>query len=50
VLMVRTEKSELQVYDMQCQKRVVVSEGKDGPYQKFVLPPVTGWDMRLAIV
>ncbi len=49
VLMIRTEKESIRIYDMECRESMVRSSGKDGPYQKFVLPEVNPWQMRLVV-
>jgi hypothetical protein len=46
-LMVRTDRKEISVYDMNCGKVTVSSSMADGPYQKFILPEVPAWQMRL---
>lgn len=46
-LMVRTDRKEMIVYDMNCEAVRVSSSMADGPYQKFILPEVPAWQMRL---
>jgi hypothetical protein len=46
-LMLRTENNSIQVYDMACKKTVITSSGKDGAYQKFVIPEVRAWEINL---
>lgn len=48
-LMLRTENRTLKVYDMECRETVIQSSGEDGPYQKFVIPYVDPWQIRLGI-
>jgi hypothetical protein len=50
VLKVRTEKDELQIYDMQCRITSVRAESETDLYKTFVLPSIAAWDMRLAVV
>uniref|UniRef100_UPI003561FAAC hypothetical protein n=1 Tax=Mariniphaga sediminis TaxID=1628158 RepID=UPI003561FAAC len=50
VLMLRTESEEIKVYDMECRETVIRSSGEDGPYQKFVIPEVDPWQMRLVVL
>jgi len=38
VLMLRTEKKAIKLYDMECRETVIRSSGADGPYQKFCTP------------
>ncbi len=47
VLMVRTDRQSIRVFDMDCQETTVQSSGTDGPYRKFVLPEIGPWQMRL---
>jgi hypothetical protein len=49
VLMLRTEKQKIKLYDMECTETFITSAGTDGPYQKFVIPYVDPWQMRLVI-
>jgi hypothetical protein len=49
VLMVRTESKSVKVYDMECRETTIMSSGSDGPYQRFVIPYVDPWQMRLVI-
>lgn len=46
-LMLRTEKTKLTLYDMACKATTLNSSGKDGPYQKFVVPFIDPWQIRL---
>jgi hypothetical protein len=46
-LLIRTEQSEIQVFDRSCQPVAVEAIGADGPYRRFVLPRVEPWEMRL---
>jgi hypothetical protein len=47
VLMLRTEKKAISLYDMKCNRSLVQSSGFDGPYQKFIIPVVDPWQIRL---
>jgi len=45
-LMLLTDKAELSVFDMKCSETKVKSTAWDGPYRRFILPPIEGWQMR----
>jgi hypothetical protein len=49
VLMLRTEKAKIRIYDMQCRETLIRSSGNDGSYQKFVIPEIGQWKMMLAV-
>ena len=49
-LMVRTDKTRLKIYDMNCQEKTIPSSGTDGPYQKFIIPVIDPWQIRLAVI
>lgn len=49
VLMLKTDQKNIRLYDMNCKETVIRSSGQDGPYQKFIIPEVGSWQMRLAI-
>lgn len=49
VLMLRTNRKTIRIYDMGCSETVVYSSGTDGPYQKFIIPSVEPWQVRLII-
>jgi hypothetical protein len=49
ILMLRTENTTIKLYDMECRETVIRSSGEDGPYQKFVLPEVEPWQIRLVV-
>ncbi|MEJ7678135.1 MAG: hypothetical protein WKG06_09785 [Segetibacter sp.] len=49
ILMLKTENTTIKVYDMTCKKTVIKSTGVDGPYQKFVIPNVDPWQVRLIV-
>ncbi len=48
-LMLRTERKMIKLYDMACKETIIQSLGTAGPYQKFVIPEVGAWEIRLAI-
>ncbi len=48
-LMLLTDKDEIRVFDMRCAETVVPAGATDGPYRKFVLPPIGPWQMRLVV-
>lgn len=49
ILMLHTEQTAITVYDMTCRKTIIESSGTDGPYQKFIIPYVDPWQMRLVV-
>jgi hypothetical protein len=49
-LMIRTTKTSLKIYDMNCQEKTISSSGTDGPYQKFIIPVIDPWQIRLAVI
>jgi hypothetical protein len=48
-LMLNTEYTTIRVYDMNCKETVLKSSGVDGPYQKFIIPFVDPWQVRLIV-
>ncbi|HPO12144.1 MAG TPA: hypothetical protein PLI09_01760 [Candidatus Hydrogenedentes bacterium] len=44
-----TTKNKLAVIDMQCREAQVIATHTDGPYKRFILPPVEPWNLRLAV-
>lgn len=48
-LMLRTENKTIKVYDMACKETVIQSSATDGAYQKFIIPQVGAWEVRLVI-
>jgi len=48
-LMFGTDKNEITVFNMACQKTIVRAAGSDGPYKKFVLPTIPCWQMLLIV-
>jgi hypothetical protein len=49
VLKLKTASKAIKVYDMGVKETIVKSSGTDGPYQKFVIPQVDAWQMRLVV-
>ena len=49
VLLLKTNQKAIRLYDMNCKESVIHSSGEDGPYQKFIIPEVGPWQMRLVI-
>jgi len=49
VLMLRTKQKIIKLYDMKCNQTVIQSDESDGSYQKFVIPHVDPWQMRLVV-
>ena len=48
-LLLKTTGNTIKVYDMNSKETIITTIGKDGPYQKFVIPYVDPWQMRLVI-
>ena len=48
-LMVRTPHEVLTMYDMSARAEQVRATGREGIYQKFVLPRIPAWKMRLIV-
>lgn len=49
ILILRTEKKTIKLYNMECRETAIQSSGTDGPYQKFIIPYVDPWQIRLVI-
>ncbi len=49
ILLVRTGKDRIRVFDMSGADSQVRSSGSDGPYRKFVIPSIEPWHMCLAV-
>jgi hypothetical protein len=49
VLMLKTAKKTIRVYDMECHESIVSASGEDGPYRRFVIAKVDPWQMRLIV-
>jgi len=49
IFWMRTDKQQIRVVDMDCQKIVIATTGTDGPYRKFIIPVIGPWQMRLVI-
>ncbi len=48
-LLLRTPHEQARVYDMQCRETTITASGVDGPYRRFVLPPIGAWEMRIVV-
>jgi len=48
-LRVLTDKTTIDVFDMNCRAQTIPSTGTDGPYRKFVIPHIDPWQMRLVV-
>jgi hypothetical protein len=46
-LMIKTDRKEITLYDMNCNPRTITATGKDSVYQKFILPEIPPWQMML---
>jgi hypothetical protein len=49
VLMLKTDKKAIHLFDMHCKESIINTSGNDGPYQKFVIPSVDPWQIRLVL-
>ncbi|MBN2311715.1 MAG: hypothetical protein JXR94_22240, partial [Candidatus Hydrogenedentes bacterium] len=49
-LMLRTDNHEAAVYDVNCDETRVAAESVEGPYRRFVLPPIGPWHVCLITV
>ena len=49
VLLLKTDNKTIKVYDMECKETIIQSSRTDGPYQRFVIPFVDSWQMRLML-
>ena len=49
VLMLKTDHKTIKVYDMECNETIIQSSGTDNSYQKFIIPFVDSWQMRLVV-
>ena len=47
ILKLRTANKTIKLYDMQCKETTITSSGADGVYQKFTIPEVGPWQIRL---
>ncbi len=47
VLLARTDREQVRVYDMQCSETEIRASGSDGAYKAFELPSVGAWEVRL---
>lgn len=48
-MMIRTDKEEISIFDMQLSETRAASCGSDGVYRKFIIPEIGAWDMCLII-
>jgi hypothetical protein len=48
-LMLRTDRRQVHVFDMNCHETVIQATESDGCYQKFVIPEIGPWQMRLVV-
>jgi hypothetical protein len=48
-LLLRTDHKRIRVWDMHGKETTLAAAATDGPYQKFVLPNVGPWEMRLVV-
>ncbi len=48
-LLLRTNKNEISIHNMACEKTTVRSAGSDGSYKIFILPTVPSWHMLLIL-
>ncbi len=48
-LMLKTRQSVVRVYDMDCKETIIRSSENDGEYQRFIIPQVGPWQMRLVV-
>lgn len=49
ILKLRTDHKIIKLYDMDCKELIIQSDESDGPYQKFVIPHVDPWQIRLLV-
>lgn len=49
-LMLYTKGKTIKVYDMENKETILKSSGQSGPYQRFVIPYVDPWEMRLIAI
>ena len=48
-LMLKTTHHQLRVIDIELREETVAASGTDGEYQRFVIPQIGPWDIRLII-
>jgi len=48
-LLLKTENKTIKLYDMTCKETTIHASGADGPYQKFILPEMGAWEIRLVL-
>ncbi len=49
-VLLRTEKKRVTFYDMECKATTLFSSATDGPYQKFTIPYIDPWQIRLLVI
>jgi hypothetical protein len=47
--MLRKEYKAMRLYDMECREKVIRSSEEDRSYQKFMIPKVDSWQVRLIV-
>jgi hypothetical protein len=47
--MLRTDRRQVHVFDMECHQTVVQAAETDGPYRAFIIPEIGPWQMRLVV-
>jgi hypothetical protein len=49
VLMLRTSRTFIRVYDMDGKEQRIASSGSEAPYRKFIIPHIAPWEMVLVV-
>jgi hypothetical protein len=49
ILLIRTDRERVSVFDMDGAQTQVRTSGSDGPYRRFVIPVIEPWHMRLVV-
>jgi len=44
-LMIRTDREEITVYDMNCKSTTITRSAEDSGYREFILPKIRPWEM-----
>jgi hypothetical protein len=50
VLMLKTSKTKLKLYGIDCRETIISSSGQEEGYQKFIIPNIGPWEIRLVEV
>lgn len=50
VLMLKTSKTKLKLYRIDCRETIISSSGQEEGYQKFIIPNIGPWEIRLVEV